>query len=87
MFLTSLLLSDPIQKGYFAAEKTRAGQAHLNTTQVEQTPAFAPAISLQRTFAGRVTAIRALEADQAVSSKRLDDLLQSLLQRAFQGEP
>lgn len=45
-----------------------------------------PAIDLQRAFAARVAEIRALETAQAASRKRLDDLFQSLLHRAFQGE-
>lgn len=84
-FLTWLLMSKPIQEGYFAGEKARAGQPHLNAAQVEQTPAFAPPITLQRKFASRVAEIRELEAAQVASRQRLDDLFQSLLHRAFQG--
>jgi type I restriction enzyme S subunit len=85
-FLTWLLMSKPIQEGYFAGEKARAGQPHLNAAQVEQAPAFAPPITLQRTFAAHVTEIRELEAGQAASRQRLDDLVHSLVHRAFQGE-
>jgi len=45
-----------------------------------------PPLSLQQHFAACVAGIRALEAKQAVARRRLDDLLQSLLHRAFQGE-
>ena len=45
-----------------------------------------PPLPLQRQFAARVQEIRALEARQAESRRRLDDLFQSLLHRAFQGE-
>jgi type I restriction enzyme S subunit len=45
-----------------------------------------PPVSLQRVFAGCVADIVALEATQAASRQRLDDLFQSLLHRAFQGE-
>lgn len=45
-----------------------------------------PPLALQRTYAACVAEIRALEAEQAVSRKRLDDLFQSLLHRAFSGD-
>lgn len=45
-----------------------------------------PPLLLQRQFAARVQEIRALEGRQAESRRRLDDLFQSLLHRAFQGE-
>jgi hypothetical protein len=34
----------------------------------------------------RVTDIRAMQVEQTASSRRLDDLFQSMLHRAFQGE-
>ena len=45
-----------------------------------------PPISLQHEFAARVSDIRAIQAEQAASRRRLDDLFQSMLHRAFQGE-
>lgn len=45
-----------------------------------------PPISLQREFSARVVEVRALEAQQAASRQRLDDLFQSILHRAFRGE-
>jgi hypothetical protein len=45
-----------------------------------------PALPLQREYAERVTDVRELEVEQAESRRRLDDLFQSLLHRAFQGE-
>jgi type I restriction enzyme, S subunit len=38
-----------------------------------------PPLPLQRTFAARVAEVRAMEAEQAQSRRRLDDLFQSLL--------
>ena len=37
-------------------------------------------------LAARVSEVRALQAEQATSRRRLDELFQSLLHRAFQGE-
>jgi type I restriction enzyme S subunit len=45
-----------------------------------------PPLQLQRQFAARVAEIRAFQARQAESRRRLDDLFQSMLHRAFQGE-
>ena len=45
-----------------------------------------PALVLQKEFAARVSEIRVLQAEQAASRRRLDDLFQSMLHRAFQGE-
>jgi type I restriction enzyme S subunit len=53
---------------------------------VEQFSVPIPPLPLQKAFAKRVTEIRELEAQQATSRQRLDDLLQSTLHRAFNGE-
>jgi type I restriction enzyme S subunit len=45
-----------------------------------------PPLPLQQEFAKRATGIRQLEATQAASRRRLDDLFQSMLHRAFEGE-
>ena len=45
-----------------------------------------PPLPLQKEFAARVSNIRAMQAEQAASRRRLDDLFQSMLHRAFQGE-
>jgi type I restriction enzyme S subunit len=45
-----------------------------------------PPIELQHAFATRVAEIRELRAAQAASCPKLDDLFQSILHRAFQGE-
>jgi type I restriction enzyme S subunit len=45
-----------------------------------------PPLSLQQEFGRQVCAIRELEAAQAASRRRLDELFQSLLHRAFAGE-
>ncbi len=45
-----------------------------------------PPLPLQKEFSKRVTEIRAMEAEQATSRRRLEDLFQSMLDRAFRGE-
>jgi len=56
-------------------------KGRLLTLQIE-----VPDLPAQKEFAAGVTEIRAMEAEQAISRRRLDDLFQSLLHRAFTGE-
>lgn len=58
----------------------------INKSELEKIPAIIPPSPLQRQFAARITEIRELESAQAASRQRLDNLFQSLLHRAFQGE-
>ena len=47
--------------------------------------ASVPPLPLQKEFARRMKEIRALEAAQAASRRRTEDLFQSLLHQAFNG--
>ena len=85
-FIAWYLLSEFVQDRYFNGLKLRAAQPHLNSAQVSETPFFCPPLQLQREFAARVSEIRALQAEQTASRRRLEDLFQSLLHRAFRGE-
>lgn len=49
-------------------------------------PVVLPPLPLQNDFAAHVTDIRAMESRQTASRQRLDDLFQSMLHRAFNGE-
>jgi type I restriction enzyme S subunit len=57
------------------------GPSHLKLIRLP-----VPPIPLQKEFAERVTEIRALEAAQAASCQRLENLFQSMLHKAFNGE-
>lgn len=57
-----------------------------NSTIIKGIKVRVPPMPLQLQFATHVTEIRALEAAQAISRKKLDDLFRSLLHKAFQGE-
>jgi type I restriction enzyme S subunit len=85
-FMAWFLLSEFVQDRYFNGLKLRAAQPHLNSAQVSETPLFCPPLPLQKEFAARVSEIRAVQAEQATSRRRLDELFQSLLHRAFKGE-
>jgi type I restriction enzyme S subunit len=58
----------------------------LGLTRMVKIKMYLPPISLQQKFATRVADIRAIEFEQAASRQRLDDLFQSMLHRAFNGE-
>lgn len=62
------------------------GQQRVSTSFMENYPCPIPPLPLQKEFAQRVTEIRELEAGQAASRRRLEELFQSLLHRAFNGE-
>ena len=58
----------------------------LNAGLLKQLVVPLPPLALQKEFAKRVTEIRLLATEQAASRRRLGDLFQSTLHRAFQGE-
>lgn len=62
------------------------GQANINSKELKAIPVPVAPLPLQLEFAQRVKEIRELETHQAASSRRLDDLFQATLHRAFQGE-
>jgi type I restriction enzyme S subunit len=62
------------------------GVPDLHLDQIQKFLLPLPPLSLQKEFAVRVSDIRALQAEQAASRRRLDDLFHSMLHRAFQGE-
>ena len=60
--------------------------AHLGAARFAKMSFPLPPLPQQKEFAACVSEIRALQAEQAVSRRRLDDLFQSMLHRAFQSE-
>jgi len=58
----------------------------IRKTVVEEWKIPLPPLSLQREYATRVAGIRTMEAAQTKSRRRLDDLFQSFLHRAFRGD-
>jgi type I restriction enzyme S subunit len=62
------------------------GQANINSKELKSIEFPVPPFKLQCEFAARVSEIRSLQTEQSASRRRLDDLFQSMLHRAFQGE-
>ena len=83
-FLTSYLLYPTVVS---KIQNMGKGQAlkHLQITELAKLAIPLPPLPLQMEFAKRLVEIRELEAKQSASRKRLDDLFQSMLHRAFSG--
>jgi type I restriction enzyme S subunit len=85
-FLIAYLQTEAVREQIRAKAKHAIHQSSINQQDVKAFTVPLPPVSLQRQFAARVAEIRALEARQAESRRRLDELFQSLLHRAFRGE-
>jgi type I restriction enzyme S subunit len=85
-FLWAALLFDPGVRQQTGAVGGGAIMEGWNSTIIRHLEICIPPIALQYAFAAGVADIRQLEAEQARSRQRLDDLFQSLLHRASQGE-
>jgi restriction system-associated AAA family ATPase len=62
------------------------GFTHMNTGVLNNLPIPVPPLELQTRFAGIVAQVERLKAQQRESLTQLEQLYQSLLQRAFRGE-
>jgi len=60
--------------------------AHLGAGRFAKMPFVVPSLSLQKEFAQCVTEIRGMEEGQDASRRRIEELFQSLLHKAFNGE-
>jgi type I restriction enzyme S subunit len=61
-------------------------QKNINLKILSELTIPVPPLPLQKEFAARVTEIRAVQAEQTASRCRLENLFQSMLHHAFQGE-
>lgn len=84
-YIEAYLLSPHIQKNYFGNLKARAGQPHLNASQLSATPILRPPKSLQLRFAENIKQIRCLLEQIVKSRQKLDEVFIILLHRAFSG--
>jgi type I restriction enzyme S subunit len=87
--LESLFLAVSLQmkgKRFFARLAGTSTLGFFSKQRALEIEIVLPPLTLQKEFAKRVTEILALTNTQAAVCHRLDDLLQSLLHRSFQGE-
>lgn len=82
-FLATLLLTPTIQKQYFGNIRHRAGQPHLNASQLERTPVFVPPESLQADFSESFCFLRSVGEGSVKACKSIENLFAVLLHRAF----
>jgi type I restriction enzyme S subunit len=85
-YFAKFLLTQTARHYFLRCAKKTSNLASINMTQLRALPVPVPPPLLQKEFAQRVTEIRELEAGQATSRLRLEELFQSLLHRAFNGE-
>jgi type I restriction enzyme S subunit len=86
-YLWALMVNEVMRRGVQRLASGSAGSMpNISKQRLRGVSIPVPPLLLQCQFAARVAEIRALEALQAESRRRLDDLFQSMLHRAFQGE-
>jgi type I restriction enzyme S subunit len=81
-FLWAYLLTDHFT-GRAVDLSARANMPKLNRAQLDSINAPVPPLSLQSEFAKRVSEIESIETGQASARRRLNDLFQSILAKAF----
>lgn len=82
----SFLINSKYGKAIIEPLSRRAGQPHLNAEQLKEIEFYYPPLSLQKQFAEIVNKTNALKEKQKESERELENLFQSLMQRAFKGE-
>jgi len=86
VFFTAYLQSPKARDYFLRCAKRTTNLASINMTQLRNLPVPIPHIGRQSVFTACVAEVRAMEAEQTKGRHWLDDLFQSLLYRAFQGE-
>ncbi len=80
------LINSSFGKAIIEPLKRRAGQPHLNADQIKSLELPAPPRAKLQEFAVLVEKVGLLRAKQKESEKELENLFNSLMQRAFKGE-
>lgn len=78
-------LNTPWAQGWMNHHTQGQAVKGMNLGDLKKLPVPVPPFALQNEFAARVSEIRTLQAEQAASRRRLDNLFQSMLYRAFNG--
>jgi type I restriction enzyme S subunit len=86
LFFKHLLETDYMQNLIFGGAAGSAIKNVMPLSYIKKVRFPLPPLSLQEKFVQRVTGVFALEAEQATSRYRLDDLFQSMLHGGFNGE-
>lgn len=86
VYFAKFLMTAEAKEYFLGCAKRTTNLASINMRQLRALPVPVPALPLQKQFSKQVTEIHGLETKQSASSRRLEDLFQSLLHCAFQGE-
>jgi type I restriction enzyme S subunit len=89
--LIAAYINSPIGRNYMMSEKKQmTGQANVNAGKIKSLPIALPALPEQRRIFRELDALKtqlnALKSFQAETAVKLDELLPSVLSRAFAGE-
>ena len=76
----------PTFKAKLIQQNRGVRQANISNKDILGLEVPVPPLLLQKEFAVRMSEIRAMQAEQAASRRRLEKLFQSMLHRAFNGE-
>lgn len=79
----SFLINSSYGKAIIEPLSRRAGQPHLNAEQLREIEFYFPSYKLQQQFAEIVNKTEALKEKQKQSEQELENLFQSLMQKAF----
>lgn len=85
-FFSSMMTHFASGIGSLRSNTDAGAYSFMNTTVLKTMRIYLPPLKLQEDFAARVSEIRAMQAEQATSRRRLEDLFQSMLHCAFQRE-
>lgn len=81
-----LLNTTHFKKMFVKRCKKAVGQSNISPTLLKEFPIYFPPLSLQQQFAEIVNETEALKEKQKQSEQELENLFQSLMQKAFKGE-
>ena len=84
-YLQALLSSDYGRKAMRERSRTSAGQYNINTEGLRSIPVPVPPLDLQQSFASRASDIQAMIAQQDRMAEASEELIASLMARAFEG--
>jgi type I restriction enzyme S subunit len=82
-FFSTLMTFFAKDVGRLRANIDEGAYSFMNTTVLKTLRIYVPPLPLQKEFAQRMTELREMEAAQAASRRRLEDLFQSVLHREF----
>ena len=85
-YLLAFINSEPGRSYFHSSGNTTSGLVTISTSIVKNCRIPVPPLPLQNEFANQVAYIHKLQAKQATSRRRMNDLFESMLHNAFAGD-